>query len=91
MKKKNSQAGAPRVRQKRLRSGIVGFIGGYLIDQGTITLEQLDAALLYQLRLAESGENASLEDVLVRLRMATAQDIARAEEKHRHDLAHRAP
>ncbi len=91
MNKSDSRAGAQAPsRNNRRHSGIVGFIGGYLIDQGTLTLEQLDTALLHQLRLAETGENVPLEDVLLRLRMATDQEIASAREKHRRDLGHRA-
>lgn len=66
---------------------VVGFVGGYLVEQGTLTLDQLDAALLYQLHLAESGENATLAEVLLRLRMASNEDIARAEQAHQRDLA----
>lgn len=91
MKKTDSQAGPQSAaRHHRAASAIVGFIGGYLIDQGTLTLEQLDAALLYQLRLAETGEHLPLEDALVRLRLADEQDIASAREKQQRDLSRRA-
>lgn len=68
---------------------LIGFIGGYLIDQGTLTLRQLDEALLYQLRRAEAGEMLSLADVLLRLKMATRVDIARAERRMRNARAAR--
>jgi hypothetical protein len=88
--KKNDRQAGPPPASHRSRTGIVGFIGGYLIDQGTLTLEQLDAALLFQLRLAETGEHLPLEDTLVRLRMADEQDIASAKEKQQRDLGRRA-
>ena len=76
--------------EKHSHANVVGFLGGYLVNQGTLTLEQLDAALLYQLHLAEAGEDATLANVLVRLRMATTEEIARAEQAQQRDLAHKA-
>lgn len=88
--KTNKPDGAPSAaRQNGARSAIVGFIGGYLIDQGTLTLEQLDTALLYQIRLAETGEHVPLEDALMRLRLADKGDIASAKARQQHDADRR--
>ena len=57
---------------------LVGFIGGYLVDQGAITIEQLDQALLHQIELAMDGEILSLGQVLQRLGYVNAQQLARA-------------
>ncbi len=69
---------------------LVGFIGGYLVAQGSITLEQLDHALLFQMELAERGEKLTLAQVLQRLGYVTPQELARAIKRQQRDLADQA-
>ena len=40
---------------RREKKKFIGFIGGYLIDDGVLTLEELDRGILRQMRLAEEG------------------------------------
>jgi len=69
---------------------LIGFIGGYLIDQGTITLEQLDRALIYQVELALQGEKLSIGQVLQQLGYVTPQELARAARRQQQDRTHHA-
>jgi hypothetical protein len=77
----------PRPRPKTIGKSVagLGFIGGYLIAQGALTLEQLDTALLRQMELAAKGENLSLSDVLLRLGYITKAELAQAEHKQQQD------
>ena len=68
---------------------VVGFIGGYLVDQGSITLEQLDHALVHQVELALQGESLSIGQVLLRLGYVTTQDLERAIKRQQQDIASR--
>ncbi len=68
---------------------LIGFIGGYLVDQGTITLEQLDQALIQQVELALQGEKLSIGQVLQRLGYVTPQELARAARRQQHDMTNR--
>ena len=70
---------------KKGKRKFIGFIGGYLIEDGVLTLEQLDRGLLRQLNLAEAGRSVHLEQVLIDLGYVTKQDIARATERRRRD------
>ncbi len=69
------------------RKRIVGFVGGYLVSQGSITLEQLDVALLHQVQMAQSGEKISLGQILLRLGYVTRSELERAMAKHQRDRA----
>ena len=83
----HAHAGAqpPTQRQRIPRHAVVGFIGGYLIEQGALTLQQLDQALLKQLKLAARGEILSVGAVLIRLGYITAAELARAEQRQKAD------
>jgi hypothetical protein len=65
------------VSQERRRP-IPGFIGGYLIADDAITLEQLDRALEHQLRLAAQGRNLRLGEVLIEMGFVTPVRLERA-------------
>jgi hypothetical protein len=86
---KNSHGASapPRSRKKSIGKSVagLGFIGGYLIAQGALTLEQLDRALLQQMELAIKGENLSLSDVLLRIGYVTEADVAKAKRKQQQD------
>ncbi len=65
----------------------VGFIGGYLIDDGVLTLEQLDRGILRQMRLAEEGQVTKLGQVLIDLGYITQTDLTRAAQRRWTDQA----
>ena len=65
------------VTQERRRP-IAGFIGGYLIADGVVTLEELDRALERQLRLAAQGRDLRLGEVLVEMSLVTNAQLKRA-------------
>ena len=70
---------------RREKKKFVGFIGGYLIDAGVLTLEQLDRGILRQIRLAEEGQVTKLGQVLIDLGYITRADLARAIERRTSD------
>lgn len=72
---------------KKEKKKFIGFIGGYLIDDGVLTLEQLDKGLLQQLQLAEDGHLTRLEQVLMDLGFIRQSDVVRALERYQKDLA----
>lgn len=65
-----------QLRKEKKR--FVGFIGGYLIDDGALTLEQLDDGILRQIRLAEEGKATKLGEVLIDLGFITRADLKHA-------------
>lgn len=72
---------------KKEKKKFIGFIGGYLIEDGALTLEQLDRGLLQQLNLAEAGHLVRLEQVLMDLGFIALPDVVRAMERHQKDQA----
>ena len=60
--------------QKRLN----GFIGGYLIDDGALQIEDLDLGLIRQIELALDGRPARLGEVLVQLGLITLPQLEQA-------------
>lgn len=56
---------------------IKGFITGYLLEDGVLTLEQLDSALEHQLELTVQGRSLTLGDVLVEMGMVTREQLER--------------
>ena len=76
---------APKTKtlsQIRKKKRLIGFIGGYLIDDGALTLEELDDGLLQQLSLAQQGRAMRLGEVLVDLGYVTPKQVDRAVERH---------
>ncbi len=65
------------VKHERTRR-IVGFIGGYLIEDGVITLADLDRGLEIQLRLQADGRQVRLGEVLIEMGVLTREQLARA-------------
>lgn len=65
------------VKQERTRR-IVGFIGGYLIEDGAITLADLDRGLELQLRLSADGRQVRLGEVLIEMGVLTREQLNRA-------------
>ena len=59
------------------------------MTQGSITLEQLDRALLAQREWAEQGESLSITQVLQRLGYVNTQELARASQRQQLDLTER--
>jgi len=72
---------------KKEKKKFIGFIGGYLIDAGVLTLEQLDRGILRQIRLAEEGRVSKLGEVLIDLGYITQTDLARAMQHRQSDQA----
>lgn len=73
---------------KKEKKKFIGFIGGYLIDDRVLTLEQLDRGILRQMYLAEEGRVIKLGQVLVEMGFVTQADLARAMERHAADQVH---
>ena len=63
---------------KREKKKFIGFIGGYLIDAGVLTLEELDRGILRQIHLAEEGRVSKLGEVLIDLGYITSADLTSA-------------
>ncbi|MBI4786108.1 MAG: hypothetical protein HY782_03560 [Chloroflexi bacterium] len=78
------QSGNRWVEQERARR-IIGFIGGYLIDDGALRLEDLDRGLEMQLRLAAQGRQARLGEVLIEMGIITREQLARALKRQAHE------
>ena len=74
-----------KIRKEKRK--FIGFIGGYLIDAGVLTLEELDRGILQQLRLAEEGQVAKLGEILIDLRYITPADLASAMQRRASDQA----
>jgi hypothetical protein len=70
------------IKEERRRR-IVGFVGGYLIEDGAMTLEDLDRGLEMQLRLSAQGRQLRLGEVLIEMGIITREQLERA-------LAHQA-
>lgn len=70
---------------------LVGFIGGYLVDQGSITLEQLDRALVYQMEMAMQGQRLNIGQVLQQLGYVNAHDLDRAVKRQQQDVEKHRP
>lgn len=64
------------VEERRRR--ISGFISGYLLERGWITLEQLDAALERQLELLVQKRPAPLGELLVTMGALTRAQLEEA-------------
>jgi hypothetical protein len=60
--------------QRRLN----GFIGGYLIDDGALQIEDLDRGLVHQLELALEGRPLRIGVVLVEMGLITMPQLERA-------------
>lgn len=65
------------IRHERTRR-IVGFIGGYLLEDGAITLSDLDRGLDLQLHLASQGREMRLGEVLIEMNIITPEQLERA-------------
>ncbi len=65
------------VKKERARR-IVGFVGGYLIEMGIITLEDLDRGLEEQLGYAAQGRELRLGEVLIQMGKVTREQLERA-------------
>jgi hypothetical protein len=74
-----------KIRKEKRK--FIGFIGGYLIDAGVLTLEELDRGILQQLRLAEEGQVAKLGEILIDLRYITRADLTNAMQHRASDQA----
>jgi hypothetical protein len=72
---------------KKEKRKFIGFIGGYLIDDGVLTLEELDRGLLRQLHLAEDGRVTKLGDVLIDMGYISRADLTRALQRWATDQA----
>jgi len=72
---------------KKEKKKFIGFIGGYLIDAGVLTLEQLDRGILRQIHLAEEGRVIKLGEVLIDLGFITQADLTRAMQHRLSDQA----
>ncbi len=64
---------------------VVGFIGGYLIDDGVLTLEQLDRALQRQIELGLQGQVMLLGQVLILMGLVTPDQLERALKRQAED------
>jgi hypothetical protein len=73
--------------QIRKKKRIIGFIGGYLIDDGALTLEELDRGLVKQMNLALHGRPPRLGQVLIELGLITLHELERAVERQARDRA----
>jgi hypothetical protein len=74
------QSGSNWIEAERKRR-IIGFIGGYLIQAGALTLEQLDRGLDNQLRLSAQGRQLRLGQVLIEMGTISQQQLALALER----------
>lgn len=74
--------------QTKKKRRLVGFIGGYLIDDGALTLDELDRGILRQMDLAQQGHVTRLGQVLVEMGYITTEQLDRALKRHARDLAH---
>ena len=72
---------------KKEKKKFIGFIGGYLIDAGVLTLEELDRGILRQIRMAEEGHVAKLGQVLIDMGYITQADLASAMQRRMSDQA----
>jgi hypothetical protein len=73
-------SGSDWVREERTRR-IIGFIGGYLIEDRVVTLEDLDRGLEMQLRLSAEGRQIRLGEVLIEMGLLTRAQLDRALER----------
>ncbi len=74
--------------QIRKKKKLVGFIGGYLIDDGALTLEELDHGLLRQMNLALQGHAPRLGQVLIELGYVTTAQLDLAAKRQARDKSH---
>ena len=81
------------IRSERLRR-IIGFVGGYLIEFGAITFEDLDRGLEGQLRYAVLGRDLRIGEVMIEMGIITRAQLDRAlglqkseEEKRIHEAS----
>ncbi len=65
------------IQEERTRR-IVGFIGGYLLEDGAVTLADLDRGLDMQLRLSAQGRHVRLGQVLIEMGIITPEQLERA-------------
>lgn len=72
---------------KKEKKKFIGFIGGYLIDAGVLTLEELDRGILRQIRMAEEGHVTKLGQALIDLGYITQADLASAIQQRVSDQA----
>ncbi len=72
-----SQADRDWILQERKRR-IVGFIGGYLLEDGALTTSDLDRGLEAQLRLAAQGRQVQLGQLLVEMGFITREQLEHA-------------
>ena len=72
------------IRSERLRR-IIGFIGGYLIELGAITLEDLDRGLEGQLRIAVEGRDLRIGEVMIEMGMITREQLNHALEMQKRE------
>ena len=70
---------------------LVGFIGGYLVDQGAITLTQLDEALRRQLEWGMQSRSMPLDQVLVEMGYVTPAQVEQAMKEQKADLGAKHP
>ncbi len=73
--------------QIRKKKRLIGFIGGYLIDDGVLTLEELDRGLVRQMNLALHGHGRRLGQVLMEMGFITLQELERAVKRQARDKA----
>ena len=64
---------------------MIGMIGGYLIEDSVLTLEQLDAGLAYQYQMGAQGQVKKLGEVLVELNFVTAEQLQSALQRQGRD------
>lgn len=83
----NQDIGQPEWIETERRRRIIGFIGGYLIDDGVLTLRDLDRALLVQLRLSAQGRQVRLGEVLIELGLITREQLNHALERQQREEA----
>jgi hypothetical protein len=65
------------IEEERTRR-IIGFVGGYLIADSALTLEELDRGLEQQLRLSARGREMRLGQVLIEMGLVTRDQLERA-------------
>lgn len=81
------EIGQPEWIEAERRRRIIGFIGGYLIDDGALTLPDLDRALVVQLRLQAQGRQMRLGEVLIEMGLITREQLTRALERQQREEA----
>lgn len=74
VKKGNDSDWVTRERTRR----IIGFIGGYLIQEGAISLADLDRGLEMQLRWSSNGRQVRLGEILIEMGLITRDQLERA-------------